>query len=203
MVERVSEETSTAPLLEVIGRNVRAVRAHYRLRQDDVASAAARRGIPWGRSTVSQIEGGSKQLRAHELIALPAIMTDAVLAAGGPGDEPVALGMLLDPGDGLVEVSSGLQLNAEEVIYLFGESIGAVPIPDGVDAPPTEAERRAAAQLEISADALVARSLELWGRRLEAERDARLPDDWFVPKTAPAARGHVTRALIGELRRKA
>lgn len=63
---------------------------------------------------------------------------------------------------------------------------------------PDETERKVAARLGITAEEVAALALKLWGRTLAAERDARAGVEGSA-RSVQAARGHVTRALSGEL----
>lgn len=69
-----------------------------------------------------------------------------------------------------------------------------VPTPtdeDGLD----ETTDRAARMLGVPREEVLARSLDLWGRSLYAEREARTP-----PGAGHGQRGWVTRSLLAELR---
>ena len=66
-----------------------------------------------------------------------------------------------------------------------------------------EAEQKAAKKLGVSADAVLAAALTLWGKTLTDERDARAEKqitDEASPRRLQAMRGHVTRDLLDELR---
>lgn len=75
-------------LSAIIGERLRQFREESGLRQSDVAAAAARAGLSWGRSSVAAIEAGSRNLSMAEFFMLPWVIT----AAGG-WDKP-----LLPPG---------------------------------------------------------------------------------------------------------
>lgn len=61
-------------LAEVIGANLRQLRVAEGRTQDDVARAARACGLTWGRSSVAQVEDGSKALTAVELLVLPMVV---------------------------------------------------------------------------------------------------------------------------------
>ncbi|MFJ7523937.1 helix-turn-helix domain-containing protein [Streptomyces griseus] len=61
---------------EVVGGRLRLLRSERGLRQADVAAAAARWGLPWGRSSVAALEGGSRNLSIEEALVLPMLIAE-------------------------------------------------------------------------------------------------------------------------------
>src|SRR5262245_54751817 len=54
---------------------------HPKLTQDQVAAAAQRLGFAWSRSSIAAIEAGDRDISAEELLALPFIISEAVVHA--------------------------------------------------------------------------------------------------------------------------
>lgn len=214
--------TQAKTLSAVIGEQVRAWREAAGLRQDEVARAARERGLDWTRATVALIEGGRRQLTVGEFAALPFLVAGFPYVGRGRWrrllgfigtHEPVAL----TPdarirGEDLAGLLSGWPVLAEGAV---GEGEKQVPeralyVRRGM---PPEARRRlqalgdaelkAAQRLGVSWAALTAAALRRWGRTLSAERDRRVQEQVPAkasPRTLRALRGHVTRALLRELR---
>jgi len=97
-------------------------------------------------------------------------------------------------------------VKAHELIvlpYVLGvrleELLSGLPEPSPVEAGPDEATVKAAQRLNAAPVDVDAAAQRLWGRGLVAERDARLGVA-TRSRTDQARRGHVTRALIEELR---
>jgi len=67
-------------------------------------------------------------------------------------------------------------------------------------APPTEAEVRAAERLDVLPVQLKAASRVLWGKNFEEERDVRAEVGSAAPQSLQARRGHATRRMLSELR---
>jgi hypothetical protein len=93
------------------------------------------------------------------------------------------------------------------------EPVAEEPGPNDRSSPPisvvprqgesSDVERLAARRLGVADAAIVETAIELWGRSLAAERDDRAKERGrrgATSSTGRAARGHVTRTLIEELR---
>jgi transcriptional regulator with XRE-family HTH domain len=64
-------------LTQVVGNKVRHLREQTGATQDHVARAARDVGLTWGRSSVAQLEAGTRALSAAELILLPLVFLAA------------------------------------------------------------------------------------------------------------------------------
>lgn len=176
--------------------------------------AAQRLGIEWGRSSVTALEAGVRELTASELLALPSIML-AALIAKHPDDwqqwedeVQLAAFIKLDSSETL-ELSGSLQLPHMVLAGWFDKKHKLVrPQPIVVGSAlhvAGEAERKLARKLGIDPNTVVTAAVKRWGRSLTEERDARvsaLVDDDTPPRTVQARRGRVTRELLKELNLK-
>lgn len=148
-------------------------------RQDEVATAARVCGLAWTRDTVAAIEGGRRDFSLMEFLLL-----------------------------------RGVPLKRDELAALFATTteisatVGALQ----------DAEVKAARKLGVRPEEVVATAVRLWGRTLSEERDRVLAENVKMDRTArecrtgrgqkslPAARnrqavrGHITRALVEQLR---
>jgi transcriptional regulator with XRE-family HTH domain len=79
------------------------------------------------------------------------------------------------------------------------ELLNGLPAPSPVEAGPDEATVKAARRLDADPVDVDAMAQRLWGRTLTAERDVRVGAA-TRSRADQARRGHVTRALIDELR---
>jgi len=183
----------------MVGANMRRVREAAGRRQEDVAAAAREWGIRWTRSTVAEAEAGTKPLNAAELLLLSRILQAAGCDAPG-------LAALLDDGGRWVRVGGVLHEPG-----LLAKGLSARPGParprgtgDVVERiRHRDAEQVAARRLGWTPLELAVGALELWGRGLAEERDARVaaaaPGE-VSAATLRALRGRVSRHLYGELR---
>lgn len=81
----------------------------------------------------------------------------------------------------------------------LGELLDGLPAPDPLEAGPDEATVKAARRLNADPVEVDATARRLWGRTLTAERDVRVGTA-ARSRADQSRRGHVTRALIEELR---
>lgn len=206
-----------AQLTATVGKEMKRLRETAGRRQEDVAAAARACGLGWGRSTVAMLEAGRYELKAAELLVLP-----AVLRLAKAGD--TSIGGLLGNGDELVELTPVLSATPEELRRgpgrkwpemraAFGDDVADIGLFEkredgGIDyvgrtfLVAGEAERKAARSLGIPAADLVALAHELWGRHLSAQRDALVAKEappGTAPRTLQALRSHTTRRLLAEL----
>jgi transcriptional regulator with XRE-family HTH domain len=78
----------------IVGERLRRFREEKSLRQEDIAEAAKRYGLPWGRSSVASLESGSRNLSIEELMVMSLIIAEF----GGwheaiiPADENILIG---------------------------------------------------------------------------------------------------------------
>jgi hypothetical protein len=204
---------------ECAGWQVARLREMGGLTQDDLAMSAQRLGFAWGRSSITALEAGKRELTAAEFFALPIIALDALSAVHPDGWQ----GAVRQWGDDL-QPAAFVQLDRSEDLELDE----GCTVPRGVVAgwfvsgkakmvrPPVrsrsapsmvagEAERKLARALGLEPGDVVAAAVKRWGRSLTEERDARtgaLVDENTPRRTVQARRGRVTRQLIAELNLK-
>ncbi len=184
-------------LEEVVGRNLRGIRAQLELSQDEIAASARRVGLPWSRSSVTAVEAGTKTLDLGEVVlaSLALAVSVADLLAGGgsvrlserssislPVLRAVLAGKELPPGQ-----------HALKVLPESNRELAAT-------AAAGEAEQKAARKIGVDAQVLTAAAIRLWGHSLTVERDARLGNVGSKStRSIQALRGRVTRNLLEEL----
>ena len=193
-------------LPQVIGARVRELREAAERSQQDVAAAANAMGWPWGVSSVASLELGRRQLSAAELVLLPAVLAAAL-------ELPITMENLL------AGIHEDIWL-APEIVAESGEVVLAMmwtPKPGGAvsthplaqrmqqlqDAAVTAMgplERWLAEALQIPEEEVARRCTALWGRPFRQERDSRVAERAEDRRSLQAIKGHVSRALIAELR---
>jgi hypothetical protein len=64
-----------------------------------------------------------------------------------------------------------------------------------------DAEKKAALALGVDAETVVRAAFRLWGQSLTDEREMhyRMLDEQLEPRSAQAAKGHITRHLVAQL----
>jgi transcriptional regulator with XRE-family HTH domain len=203
-----------------LGERLQRVREEKEATREDIARKARFFGLPWHRPTVGQIEQGKRGVSAPELLLLP-LVYGMPLRDLLPGDEEVtwltdetavrgsALRHSLDeepeepslPGPWHFK---GAARVGRELIESQKKFFDALPWDAKVAfvASPDEAETKAAKRLDTTPEYVAYTARELWGQGLAEERDSRLadrPDAPASPRAVQAARGHITRTLLGEL----
>jgi transcriptional regulator with XRE-family HTH domain len=182
-------EATGEPLSKYLGRQLRRLREERGIRQEDIAGQFHELGLKWDRTTVASFETGRRALRLEEVLLCCAAYD-------------VSLAEVLQS-----EPETWVQVGSRRIsAYLVAKIVSSqspVTLPLEVaahahPAPPTEAERRAAKQLGTGVPALIVASEDLWGRRLDSERDRRTAEN-SSGGDVRALRGHVTRQLIEEL----
>jgi transcriptional regulator with XRE-family HTH domain len=205
---------------QVLRTNLLRLRKERGQRQDDLAEAVREVGLEWTQATVAAIETGNRKLSLEEVFLLAVVLripladllvtedkaidfsgvrlssTDAARVAKG---ELVFIGSTQAAARVLAERSqTGLAKHAEMARRygvpdreIWKAGIASLGDPEG----------KAARRLGVSAFDVAAAALSLWGHRLGQERDRRVSEG---PKTSDlrARRGHVTRALLKELRER-
>src|SRR4051794_39240988 len=165
---------ATGSLSEVVGQQIKHLRAEYGRTQEDVARAAERYGLAWSRLTVVAIEGGRRKIEAEELMLLPWVLS----ALGDPFYDGDDLQFTLDDvlRDTVIKTGSGLTIDGVDALVLLGGgSRLARPVGKGALQPRyDEAEYKAGQRLGMSVDDVRFFSLQCWSRPLTEERDARL-----------------------------
>lgn len=218
--ERWRGELDGAPTFaEALGLKLAEARLGHRRTTEDIARAARHYGLTWHRTTVGQTESGKRGLSAVELFLLPAIY-EAPLAALMPegttwltDETAVWSGELwrtiaekdhrpaLGPGKWAMRHPVGAD-DAAQIIVQFGREWPPDALLKHMQDSPDEAESKAAKKMHTTPHYVAYTARELWGRGLAAERDARLAERPNAPtegRALQAARGHVTRTLIGEM----
>jgi transcriptional regulator with XRE-family HTH domain len=122
-----TDNASTVELDIAIGRRLRLMRSLGGISQAQLADAAKRHGFPWGQSSVAEIEGGNRPLRAAELLALPFLLNSAVSARGLTYE--VDLAELLYPGaDYLLAITPEIVLTNDQVGEWLGETLPPIEL---------------------------------------------------------------------------
>jgi transcriptional regulator with XRE-family HTH domain len=212
-----------APLHQVIGRRLRALRTAAGRLQEDVAAAARAWGFDWQRGTVAMIELGRRRVTAEELIALPAIARDAGLEGFSLGEDVM---VILSPLAGAPTLSPSGPLRSHHVELV---PIGHGRAPDTPEAREIrrleprlrhkqaeaevfrialeshgDAETKAARVLGVSPIVVAMAAQRRFRQSLTAQRDAvaagREGIGSIDPRRLQARRGHITRQLVEELR---
>ncbi|HJC29569.1 MAG TPA: hypothetical protein H9755_01250 [Candidatus Dietzia intestinigallinarum] len=191
-------DATETDLRRIIGRNARRIRLAASAHLEQVAHTAKRYGLPWTIGRVSDLEAGRIDAKVETLLSL-------ALTLGEVRGEPVALTDLLDH-------DAPVLVNGREVANLTG-AVRGEPVTESEgqrlhdelnSGDPAQvardtaalADRRAAKSVGVDLDTLVATAVELWGHNLSVERDLRADGE-----TNTAARGNITRDLLGEVRR--
>lgn len=196
-----------------------------RLRGDRSQDALANdlSALGWDRGTVTAIETGRRRVKLEELAAL-CVVLGCSLADLLDGDSTVALDdvaeadlatvrrVLLDGGKNVKLTELGWKpppisatLDPAE-LHVSANSVTADGGPTAEDiraAGRGEAEGKAARRLNVDSWHVGLGSLELWGRSLTEERDARVAEstaEGTPARSVQALRGRVTRVLVDELR---
>lgn len=197
---RKPEPQAVAP---AVGVQVQRLRTERGWSQDELAQ---RLGLPkWTRVQVARLERGSREgLGLDEALALARTLGVSVVALL-PKDVPLRLGGADGP-----TVPATTARDLLEGTYEEERGGGEViPTPDGLLYLPvevsarSEAVVRAAQALGLTAEQVEEHALAEFGRGLVSERDRRLAEQVPAdasPRSRQAARGHVMRGLLAELR---
>lgn len=191
-------DATETDLRRIVGRNAREIRLAAGAHLEQVAHTAKRYGLPWTIGRVSDLEAGRIDAKVETLLSL-------ALALGEVRGQPVTLAELLDH-DGPVLVNGrevanvtgtfrGEAVTESEGQRIHDELNSGDPVQLARDTAAL-ADRRAAKSLGVDLDRLVTTAVELWGHNLSSERDRRADGETNV-----AARGNITRDLLGEVRR--
>lgn len=127
-------------LSELIGRRFLHFRTAAGLTQDHVSTAARRAGLGWGRSTIAQLEAGTKQVSAEELLLMPFVWLIAF-------DQEMTLPGLLGPWDGdrrgeRVDLTPDAALTPAAAVRVLTGSVAADVLTSGaVEIPATRSGR--------------------------------------------------------------
>jgi transcriptional regulator with XRE-family HTH domain len=173
-------------------------------RREDMAREMTNLGFKWTGNTVTQVITGRRGLSLLELAGVCEALGQPVPGLIDPdakfqlpsgdtiGIAPVILALAMRTGDWtkLMATKSQIKQSRAEVQRLMNE----------------EATYKAASRLGVEPALVVEAAQQHWGHSLGAEREKRIGAD-FADVDAPdqrralqARRGHVTRALIEELR---
>jgi transcriptional regulator with XRE-family HTH domain len=102
-------------LEEILGRELRALRERFGLRQEQIAEEARRFGLRWQRGTIAMLESGRRHLSPGEWLALPSLVRAATRGAAGA----VALQDLLPDDAQSVRLAGDLVLSGQELRRIF------------------------------------------------------------------------------------
>lgn len=193
------------PLHEIIGKRARARRLERGWRQEDVAANARRYGFDWRRATIGNIENGNHELTLEELLVLCAALGLPAPLLISEGDEMVSLNekaemplevarlVLFDENAALPEPRRVLLDFPEEHRWPWPDARSQV-LQDAARCAQDESVRTIARRVDVHPLALALASFRQWKRCMTDERDRR------AFGASPQTRGHVTRALLAELR---
>lgn len=168
--------------------------------QDDVAQAARACGLSWGRSTVAQLEAGTKRISAEELLLLPMVLKRAF---DGQWRDLADLLRSTEGDDLWLELSDEARIHRAGAMRMFQ---GVAPLQDHFDLP---ADRRQPPR-EVMDHLKDLRDTYWPGARLdqvaEAERDCHLEAEQKAARSlntpamvvSVAAHRHYGRALTDE-----
>lgn len=205
----------TATLAKYVGERLRFARESHLLRQDELASIGRAWGLDWTQATVAAIEAGRRRLTLEEFLLLPWVAsgsgTGPAYALGGKStamqlseffvgdpDRPVRLSAAVTmKGRGLQEIVAGRAALDDASVEALTRARLAERDQWG------DAERKAARRLGRTSLIVAGAARKRWGRSFTEERDARLAaqaTSATPPRALQALRGHITRALIEELR---
>lgn len=219
-----SELEAALPFGVAFGHRLRQVREEAGLTGEQMAFHVQLFGLGWDRTTVTRIELGQRQLTAAELLVLP-LALDRPLADLLPTE---SVSLTDSAAVGPEELRRGLtephRLRAWYLPLLYeaiNTAVQAMPakfarvtarFPDvdivtlgeaGREGWTDEATTKAARRLGVDREDVAVAAQEIWSRGLAAERDRRLAEtggDGGTPRAQQARRGHITRALLDELR---
>ncbi len=209
-----------------LGQRLRRARAERGWTAEDVARYARGVGLRWDRSLVAGIETGRRNVSAAELLLLPVIYARPLVdllpdervrlsdkAAPSPealrdalteapdldGDGWLLTGYMEPPPNVDVLLARGARV-LQEITSRFPDApLGSLKRADqhANDEPTSKAARKLGVDRQVVAVA----AEQLWGHGLAAERDRRVDQQGksLSPRALQAARGHITRALLGEL----
>ncbi len=195
---------------------LRDLRDKVSARQEDVARAGRRAGLPWSAATVAAIEARRRDLTIDELLALGNVLSvlsgkpcrlvvdvdsnDATVRAGTVHEVEVQA-----PGSFVVRQDLGVRWrDAREGIEHNVRALRVWPDAKRADleaahvAAGGEAERKAATRFKVDALAVALAARKLWRRSLSEERDSRVSEG-ATGRAQQTRRGHVTRELLAEL----
>ena len=206
----VARKQANPTIGQVVGEQLARLRIKSRLTQEQIVAAVREHGLAWTVDTVSMLEAGRRaNLSVPELLLLAqALNRDPWRWFPGEGDVQLTdvttvdragirnlLGSRADRGKG--EIKSDYT-KADHQTLRAGLTGLAATMPD------TEAELHAAETLHAPVSTIKRLAMDLWGWRLDLERDRRIGEglDQLDPDERRARRGHVTRALLDELRNR-
>lgn len=207
--------------LEVIGGNLRSIRAEYELTMDAVARAVREYGQYWSTGRVSDIESGRGAASLEVLVVLAFALSDLTKKSVGPSDLlRTSAGVELGDGFALtgnafIEVVQGDRgpndLDVADVVgaedemralvergiealgrYGHGLTVGQIR---GARKEWRDADQRAARKLGLTDEEFMGLCLRVFGRLMSAEAEERAGEG-----ATPQKRGRVTRGLLEELR---
>jgi hypothetical protein len=207
-------------LAAALGKQLQAFREEHALRQDEVALAARKAGLPWTRIVVRALETGRRELSIDEFARLPSVLRH--LGAGEARSarlesETDKVALHVEP---LPLIQRALEDPAKRRLWdseweRLRQLLG--PAPSGAGAGTAAAiaenqavfasaggdlEQKVARRARLHPLVVARAAYRLWGRSLTEERDARLAGQTagpIAPRALQGARGHVTRALVAEL----
>ncbi len=193
----------------VLSGNLRRLRDLTGVTQVELASRARQLGFDWVPDTVVAVETGRRRLTGGEQLVIPQLLEATLLDLAATTAELVDVdGALMKVAEWHTLIAGGRLKTLNKRWFESGAGLlrqGLIARNRAVAAEASnEAEKKAARRLGMPGPELVELAHERWGRGLTAERDRRVRSDSGDRELSRAARqalrGHVTRALLAELR---
>lgn len=189
------------PLGQIVGRTLRRWREAHGFSQDRLARLLRIHGLRWTLDQVGAAERGLREdvtlgelIRLSEALNLTAadwFAEDGTIRLG-PTTTSAAHVRAWLAGAKTLHLAVSLGLNREVIADAFDAA--------GLGRFPSDTEVRAASRLGVAVGEVMDAAELLWGRDLDAEREARLVEQGRPATTAH--RGRVTRELQEEIREK-
>lgn len=195
------------PMAFGFGMDLRAIRVARGARQDDVARAARKAGLPWTRASVASLETGRRAMTVDELRLLPVLLHHL----GAPAD--IRITATVEHTDFRIGSREPMRVNSpirwqpslselrERAHVLKGwPDVSEQDVRAATPALGGSAEHAIARRLKATPLDIVLAARRLWSRSLSEERDRRLSATGDAsPESVRTARGHITRELVGAI----
>lgn len=178
----------------VLAIQMRAALDERRLSREDFAGRMRALGFRWTGNRVTQVVTARRPMSLLEIAGVCSVLQVSVeellLFAGGAVDLPGGQADVADVAGALGggQAWARKQATLGQMSAAFGDHLDATV--------------KAAKRLGVTTADVDAAARALWGQTLAGERDKRVqPVEGETPRALQARRGHVTRALLDELRR--
>jgi transcriptional regulator with XRE-family HTH domain len=216
----------THELSKTVGAAIRRIRISHGISVEDLARASRSIGLSWSRPTLASIEAGKRGLAFEEILALPImfgwvnVQVSVLELLGEDGLDltplwhatPAGLAELFNGGSDLsdsseIHLGANIAERARTARKEWERTLRRHPtLPEDTGlkalaaAEKDEATQKASRRLHQTVLDITVASINLWGRSLTEERNARVADEDLPEPTRTALRGRATRVLLDELR---